>query len=434
VNVLYLHQHFATRAGSGGTRSLEFAHLLMRRGHAVTMVAQTRRGGGVEVPGRTDLDGMPLITLGGWYTNHLAPWRRVWVFLRFTVQASLLRDLPQRPDVVIASSTPLTIGIPGWVLARRYKVPFVFEVRDLWPEAPIQLGVVKSRPLRWLSRALERFLYRKADVVIPLSPGMEDGVLAAGCDPRKVITIPNASDIDLFAPEHHDRMVLEPFGMRDRFVAVHAGMMGPANGLSYVLEAARILHERGENDISVLVIGEGVTRLPLQARARELGLTNIVFTGSIPRHDLGAIVSSCDVGMVSFADFPVLATNSPNKLFDGFAAGVPVIVNSNGWTRKLVEAHDAGAYVDVRDPAQLADALTALRHDDARRVRQGANALRLAHEVFARERLGARFCDVLEHAAGMHGGAGAGLPAELRIPLVPAGALAPPASEPVAPR
>lgn len=424
MNVLYLHQHFATRAGAGGTRSWEFSRRLLERGHTVTMVAQVRRAGGIQQRGRHDVDGMQLILLGGYYTNHLPNWRRAWQFVRVMLRASLLRRLPHPPDVVVASSTPLTIGVPGWVLARRHGVPFVFEVRDLWPEAPIQLGVLRSRVLQRIARRLERFLYRRSDAIIPLSPGMEAGVLAAGADPAKVVTIPNASDTDLFDPAMRNRALLEPFGLQDRFVAVHAGMMGEANGLDYVLDAARILHERGDRSIAILVVGEGSTRQRLIARADELGLDNILFPGPVVKAELGAIVSSCDVGVVSFADFPVLATNSPNKLFDSLAAGLPCVVNSDGWTRTLVEDHDAGSYADVRDPAQLADALQRLAADDDLRARQGVNARRLAEQVFARDRLAGRFCDLLDHLAGTPRNANRTLPAELREPLVPSGSQA----------
>jgi glycosyltransferase involved in cell wall biosynthesis len=293
-------------------------------------------------------------------------------------------------------------------------------VRDLWPEAPIQLGVLRNRLLQRLAVRLERFLYRRADAIIPLSPGMEAGVLAAGADPGKVVTIPNASDIDLFNPEHRDRSLLAQWGLEDRFVAVHAGMMGAANGLRYVLHAAKELHDRGERGIAFLVVGEGGTREHLQAQAEAWGLDNILFPGSVPREQLGAIVSSCDVSIVSFANFPVLATNSPNKFFDGLAAGLPCVVNSDGWTRRIVESHEAGLYVDVREPAQLAEAVTTLRDDEQQRLRMGRNARTLATEVFSRERLATRFTDVLEYLGGRERNANRTLPAELREPLVPA--------------
>lgn len=419
MNVLYLHQHFATRKGAGGTRSWEFSRRLLDRGHTVTMVAQVRRAGGIEQRGRHKVDGLDLILLGGYYTNHLADWRRAWQFIRVMLRASMLRRLPHRPDVVVASSTPLTIGVPGWILARRYGVPFVFEVRDLWPEAPIQLGVLRNPLLQRIARRLERFLYRRSDAIIPLSPGMEAGVLAAGADPAKVVTIPNASDTDLFDPARRDRSHLDQLEVGDRFVAVHAGMMGAANGLDYVLETARELDARGDDTISIVVIGEGSTRARLRERARELGLTNISFPGAIAKEQLAPIVSSCDAAIVSFADFPVLATNSPNKLFDALAAGLPCIVNSNGWTRPLIEQHDAGCWVDVREPAQMADALQRLAADEQLRARQGRNARTLAEQVFARDRLAGRFTELLEHLGGSPRNANRKLPDALREPLVP---------------
>lgn len=427
MNVLYLHQHFSTRTGNGGTRSYEFAKHLMRHGHHVSMVAQVRRGGGIYEPGRHDLDGMELILLGGFYTNHLPAWRRIWQFIRVTIQASLLFRFRERPDVVVASSTPLTIGIPGWILARRYGVPFVFEVRDLWPEAPIQLGAVRGRLAQRALYAFERWLYRRADVIIPLSPGMEDGVLANGGTPDKIVMIPNASDVELYSPEVRDKALLERWPqLVGKFVAIHGGSMGKANGLDYVVQAAKELRDRGEDDIAILIAGAGGTRPALEAYCAEHGLENVVFAGSIPRAELGPIGSSCDAAIVSFANYPVLATNSPNKFFDGLAAGIPCIVNSDGWTRVQVEANDVGRYVDVTRASELADALAQLRDDPELRTRQGTNARRLATQVFARERLATRFREVLEWAHEMDGDP---LPPRLRASLLTRPAEASPAHD-----
>lgn len=408
MNVLYLHQYFATRSGAGGTRSYEFSRALLRRGHRVTMVTARRHNSGIGADARQDVDGINVVQLGGQeYSNRLSMRRRLQLFAQFTWQASRLRasDLPSRPDVVFATSTPLTIGIPGALLARRLRVPFVFEVRDLWPEAPIQLGVLRNPVAKWLARRLEHWCYRRADHVIALSPGMERGVLEAGTPATKVSTIPNASDTDLFGPDHRDRSVLERWGIADRFVVVHGGTMGMANGLDYVVRAAAVLWERGIRDVQFLLPGDGGTRPALEADVARLGLDNVTFAGQIPRGELGAVVSSCDVALVSFADFPILATNSPNKFFDGLAAGLPVIVNSPGWTRDIVEGDDAGAYVDVREPAELADAVVRLQADAAARERQGRNARRLAEEVYARSLLANQFCTVLEQAAGAPGAA-----------------------------
>jgi len=209
VNVLYLHQHFATREGSGGTRSYEFAQYLLSQGHRVTMVVAQRHGGGIGEERVQQVDGIDIISMGGFYSNHLSVRARVREFLRFTWRASRLRasELPYAPDVVIATSTPLTIGIPGRFQSRRLKAPFVFEVRDLWPQAPIEMGALTNPVAKWLARRLERWCYRHADEIIALSPGMTAGVIATGVDAGKVTTIPNASDLELFNPALRDRAV-----------------------------------------------------------------------------------------------------------------------------------------------------------------------------------------------------------------------------------
>lgn len=364
------------------------------------MVTAHRRGGGIENVRQQQVDGIDIISLGGWYSNDLSARRRMFEFARFTVLSTLLRELPYRPDVVIASSTPLTIGIPGAQLSNRFSVPFVFEVRDLWPQAPVELGVLRDPVTIGLARRLERWLYNRADRIIALSPGMAEGIRAAGGDERRITTIPNASDTDLFSPEQRDRSLLERWGLQDKFVAAHAGAMGKANGLQYLVEAARQLQARQRHDIHILLAGFGGTRPQLEEFVQEHELRNVTFAGSLPREQLGPLVSSVDACITSFAPYPVLATNSPNKLFDGLAAGVPNIVNSPGWTRELVLDNDVGAYVDPKRPHELADALVRLADNPQRAAAQGAAARRLALEQFDRSILAQRFEDVLLDAVG----------------------------------
>jgi glycosyltransferase involved in cell wall biosynthesis len=401
VHVLYLHQYFGTRDGVGGTRSFEFARHLVARGHTVTMVTARRADSGLADVRRQQVAGIEVVTLGGRpYSNLLSTRQRLVEFARFTVRATLVRGCKPPPDVVIATSTPITIGIPGVLLARHYGVPLVFEVRDLWPRAPIEMGVLRNRLAIRAARWLERWIYRNARTVIALSPGMQDGVLSTGVPSRRVVVIPNASDMDLFSPAVRDRSLLDRWGLRDRFVAVHAGSMGRINGLDYLIDAAAELARRGEDGIQLLILGDGGLRRVLEDRVGALHLRNVTFGGALPRAAVGAIVSSSDVAITSIANVPVLATASPNKFFDGLAAGIPALVNSPGWLRDLVTAHDAGSYVDVAHPGQLADALVRLRDDPELWAKQGRHARALARATFSRKQLSSRFTAVLEDAVG----------------------------------
>ncbi|MBC7266072.1 MAG: glycosyltransferase family 4 protein [Coriobacteriia bacterium] len=405
MRILYIHQFFATRESSLGLiRSYEFARRWTAEGHEVTVITSSSR-----LPDEFDkrllcegvIDGIRVRSVRVRYSNYMGYARRMWSFALFTIGATFLAVTSGKHDVVFATSTPLTVGIPGWVASALTRTPFVFEVRDLWPEAAIQMGALKRNGL--IARAakrLERFLYRHAKHVIALSPGMADGVLAEGVPPERVHMVPNSSDLDLFYPAPKDHGFLASLGVPDgAFVVGYAGAIGPSNAVeAQVPEAARALHERGRDDIVFVIAGDGKC-LP---KLKELtdGLPNVRLVGSLPKKDVPVLTRSADVLMTLFADVPILATNSPNKFFDGLASGRPMIVNSNGWTRALVEEHDCGVYVPAGDGVALADALEKLASDRDRLEEMGRNARRLAEERFSRDDLADQVLAVLEDAAG----------------------------------
>jgi glycosyltransferase involved in cell wall biosynthesis len=289
------------------------------------------------------------------------------------------------------------MALPAVAASKRHRVPLVFEVRDLWPEAPIQMGALRSAVGIRLARALERAVYRSAEHVVALSPGMRDGVVAAGKDGESVSVIPNASDLDLFSPDVDGSAMRDRLALGERFVCSYFGTMGEANDLSQVLDAGRVLEERSEDGVVFVLHGDGKRRAALEARARELGLGNVVFSDPIPaKESVAELAAASDACMTIYKDVPVLYTCSPNKLFDTFAAGRPAIVNTPGWQKDLVEENEAGVYVRPGDGADLADAVVRLRDDPALVERLGRNARTLAEREFAREKLARRLESVLE--------------------------------------
>ena len=255
-----MHQFFTTREGTGGTRSYEFARHLVRSGHEVTMVAAARAQ-----PGRRVVDGIDLREVGGASPDYVSATglgnaARIAGFARFTAGGARAGLRGPRPDVVFATSPPLTIGLAGAAVARRWRVPFVFEVRDLWPEAPIQMGALRSPSARRAARALERATYRSASHVVALSPGMREGVIAAGTAPERVTLIPNASDLELFSPDVEPGDLRATLGLTDAFVASYFGTMGEANDLTQVVEAAALLRDRGDDSVAFVLQGDGKRR------------------------------------------------------------------------------------------------------------------------------------------------------------------------------
>jgi glycosyltransferase involved in cell wall biosynthesis len=236
--------------------------------------------------------------------------------------------------------------------------------------------------------------------VIGLSPGMVDCILGEGVPERKTVMIPNCSDLELFSPGPKNEDLLQRFGLAGRFVATYAGAIGPSYDLMNVVRAATLLAGRGRTDIAVLLVGDGKERATIIEERERLGLDNLVVAGSIPKDQLPDLMRSSDVVLVHLADVPILATGSPNKLFDGLSAGRPVIVNSPGWTRPLVEDNGVGLYVPPADPAALADALERLADDRDMTARMGEKARELAVREFDRDDHARRLLEVLELAAG----------------------------------
>lgn len=405
MKVLYLHQFFATRESSLGLiRSYEFSRRMIAEGHEVTMVTSSSRlpdayGERLFVEG--EIDGIDIRSVRVEYSNYMGTVRRIWSFVQFVVGSSWLAIRAPRPDVVFATSTPLTIGIPGWIAAAWHRVPFVFEVRDLWPEAAIQMGALsRSGLFGRVAKGLERFIYRRATDVIALSPGMVAGVLAEGVAPEHVHMIPNSCDLDLFSPGPKDPDFLAEYGLKGKFVVGYAGAIGPSNAVEeQVVPAAAELKRRGRDDIAFFIIGDGKSLPAFKQQVAELGLDNVVLAGSLPKREIPRVTRTSDVVMALFADKPILYTNSPNKFFDGLASGRPVIVNSPGWTKELVEENQAGAYVAQGDGIATANAIERFADDPELLARASANARKLAEERFSRDDLAHQAIGVLMDAA-----------------------------------
>ncbi len=379
-----------TRAGGGGTRSYEFARHLVGAGHEVTMVAagQSR-----------EVEGIDVVGVGGAYSDYMRATgmgygRRIAAFGRFAAGATTAARRGPRPDVVFATSPPLTIALPAIAAARRHRAPLVFEVRDLWPRAPIEMGALRNPVARRLAEAMERRAYRAAAHVVALSPGMADGVAATGVPRERITVIPNASDLDLFSPDVDPGDLRERIGVGDAFVAAYFGTMGEANDLGQVVEAATLLRDRGENGVAFVLQGEGKRRAGIEDEIRRRGLTNVKLLPGADKESAARLAAASDVCLTIFKDVPVLATNSPNKLFDTFAAGRPAIVNTDGWQRELVE-RGAGLFARPGDPADLAAQVLALRDDPALAKRLGEGARKLAEEEFDRRLLAERLERVL---------------------------------------
>lgn len=398
MHILYIHQHFSTPKGAAGTRSYEFAKKLVAAGHQVTMIcgksqmANTGTEGQLSKGVRTSyVEGFQVLEIDIPYSNHDSFFTRTKKFIAFAYRVCRLA-LSLDYDVIFTTTTPLTVGIPG-ILAKwfRRKV-FIFEVRDLWPELPKAMGVIKSPVVLWLMHILERRSYKAADALIGLSPGIVEGIKRI-VPKKQVAMIPNGCDeiFDIVA----EKKVLPGFSDND-FVAVFTGAHGVANGLDAVLDAAVELKKQKNQRVKLLFIGDGKLKPQLQARARQQNLDNCVFWDPIPKLELAKLLQSVDAGLMVLQNVPAFYYGtSPNKFFDYLAAGLPVINNYPGWLAELIKKHECGLVVQPDDPKAFADALVSLSRNPNSLAKMKGNAKELA-KTFDRDFLATEFVTFME--------------------------------------
>lgn len=411
MKILYFHQYFGTPRGASGTRSYEMANALIKAGHDVTMVCASsdRSATGLEAPfvgGRRRgwVDGIDVIEFDLAYSNSDSMIARSLKFIRFAMR-SVIVALREPCDLVFASSTPLTAGIPGICARLLRRKPFVFEVRDLWPELPRAMGMRNPILLAGMS-ILERASYAAADRVIGLAPGIVDGIARTGKSRDAVALIPNGCDFDLFdtaEPLVPHTMFPQDIAPTD-FVAIFAGAHGRANGLDAVIAAAEVLERRGRKDIKLLLIGRGSEKLKLQKRAAELGLSNVIFADAMPKATVAGLIKGAGAGLQVLANLPAFYEGtSPNKFFDYLAAGRPVVINYPGWLARMVEKDKCGIAVPPENPEAFADALAALADNKQKIEDMGRAAAELGRRKFSRDVLAAQLEQVLTDVKRQHG-------------------------------
>jgi len=397
MRVIYLHQTFTTPGMAGGTRSYEMARRLVLRGHEVHMVASDRTGcgrGWLE----TEEAGIHVHWCPVRYSKQMGYNRRIGAFMQFAWLAA--RKAARLPgDVVFATSTPLTIALPGVYAARRKSLPMVFEVRDLWPEMPIAVGALKSRFTIGAARRLESFAYRNAAHVVALAPGMKEGIVATGYPQDRVTVIPNSCDLQTFrvAEETGRGFRRSRAWLQDRPLVVYCGALSMANGVDYLARLAAVVQRR-DPEIRFLVLGTGAQEQRIRRLAKELDVweRNFFMRPPIPKREMPAVLSAADIATCLLIDVKEIWVNSPNKVFDGLAAGRPVAVNNaQGWIPELIRRTGCGLVMDPEDMDSAAGQLLAAIRDPTWLSKARAAARKVGRERFSRDKLAMVFESVL---------------------------------------
>jgi glycosyltransferase involved in cell wall biosynthesis len=392
MRVLYFHQHFSTPKGSAGIRSYEMAKRLIKHGHRVTMVCGSYGGASTGlheefINGKREgvVEGIEVIEFDLAISNADSFIKRASTFLKFAFK-SIGVALTKQYDLVFATTTPLTAGIPG-IFARWLRgKPFIFEVRDLWPELPKQMGVIKNPLVLFAMSVLEWCSYRSAHRCIGLSPGIVEGIKKRGVKACKVEMIPNGCDLSIFAEDVNSWRVN---GVADTdLMAVFTGTHGQANGLDAALDAAKELKRRGRDDIKLVFIGQGKLKEALQKRAELEQLNNVIFHSPVNKSKLAELMKGADLGLQLLANIPAFYYGtSPNKFFDYISAGLPVLNNYPGWLAGMINENNCGYAIEPDNTVAFADALENAADNKALLPEMGKNAQALAKRNFNRHNL-----------------------------------------------
>jgi glycosyltransferase involved in cell wall biosynthesis len=410
MKILLLHQYYLMPGEGGGSRFNEMARAWVEEGHSVTVIAGNVQYTTGTKPAKyrwrwitQEIDGG--VTVWRCHVSRLyrkGPLGRAWAFLTFVLSTSTAVMITGRPDVIIATSPPLFIAIPGWIAARvrRARVPWVFEVRDLWPESMVTMQILDSGSfvIRALY-ALERAACRTADVIIVLTPAFRESISRRGlARESKIVFIPNGADLHRFQPGPRENAVRREYGWGNRTVVMYAGVHGPANALSQLLDAAELLRDR--RDIVIAFVGDGPEREGLERRARANGMSNIMFCGPQPKERMPDFVNAADIGAAVLQNNPTFRTVYPNKVFDYMACSRPVLIAIDGIARALIcDEARAGVFAEPENGVSIAGAIRLLADSPEKCMEMGANGRRWVTANANREALAQRYLAVLSQIA-----------------------------------
>lgn len=379
MKILLLNQSFVSPDEPGHTRHFEMAQYLRNCGHELVIVASdSNYQTGLRTVERKGLfveqviDGVRILRAYSAPTLHRSYFWRFISFFSFMFSSVWAALQVKDADLIMGTTPPIFQAVSGWFVALVRRKPFLLEVRDLWPEFAISMGVIKNPIVVTLAHWLENFLYGRATHILVNSPAYKDYILGKGVSEKKITFIAYGTDINMFNPNVDGLSVREKLELNDTFLVLYAGAMGQAHDLYTVLRAARRLSD--ELKIRFVFFGDGKERPNLQLEARRLNLENVIFAGVCPKKEMPSVVASADVCLAILQNVPMFRTTYPNKVFDYMAAGRATVLAIDGVIRDVIEDSGGGVFVEPGNDELLAKTILELSKDPQRVKQMGENA------------------------------------------------------------
>lgn len=407
VRILYVSQYFPPEAGAPSARVHELAKAWVAGGHEVTVLTafphhptgiKRKEDHGV-ITRRETVDGIDVIRTYVYAAPNQGTGKRMLSYASFMTSAAVLGPLrAKRPDVVIATSPQLLCGAAGWAVARALRAPFVFEVRDLWPETILAIDALPDSFVVRRLRGLSRFLYEHCDQLVTVGEGYKKKICELyGVDPGRIEVVHNGIDTSTFVPGVRDNEIRREYGWGDRFVALYLGTHGMCHGLDRVIESAAALRDR--TDILIAFVGEGAEKGAIKAQASRLGLTNVQFIDQQPKARVPLFYAACDLGLVTLRNTDLFQEVLPSKIFEYLGMERPILVSVDGEARRLVEASGGGRFVPPENVPAMTQAILDAHRDRDAMADAGRRARAYVLEHFDRTALAARYLGILDRVA-----------------------------------
>jgi len=385
---LILHQHFNVPEKGGAIRSYYLAKALMDRGVETVVIT----GSNEKSYRKENYEGIEVHYLPVGYDNTFGFVARSFSFLKYIKQSvALARKIPHL-DVCYAISVPLTVGLAALWLKRKTKLPYIFEVGDLWPDAPVQMGFLKNYFLVSILFYLERLIYQEAESIVALSLSIKEAI-EKKISGKEIRIISNMADCSYYGPERKDSLLEDKFKVKSKFVVSYIGTAGVANGLDYFLACANVSRE-AELPIHFILCGDGAMLPYLKASSERLGLRNICFTGFVNRAQVKEVMNVTDAVFVCYKNVPILQTGSPNKYFDGLSSGKMILVNFGGWIKDEIEKAGCGIYLSPGQPSDFVQGIESFISNKNKTAQFQRASRNLAESNYDRKKLSDEFANI----------------------------------------
>ena len=408
MRILYVSQYFPPEAGAPSARVSELSRHWVDKGHEVTVLTgfPNHPTGVVPMEYRSRLrrliykervDGIDVVRTWLLPTPNRKAWERIANYASFCFSAGVTGSFLKRPDVIIATSPQLLVGLSGWWISKIKRVPFIFEVRDLWPESIVDsdMGSKDSVAMRFLSRVAS-FLYRKSDHIVVVTPAFEDALTDEwNVPPGKISLVENGIDASFADNRDTYADLEETLGLQGKFVVSYIGTIGAAHGLDVVVEAA-IRLEKSMPDVAFLFVGEGAEKERLASIVRDKGLTNIRFIPQQPRENIPGFIRASGACLVLLKKAPVFKTVIPTKMLEVMACERPIILGVEGQAQQVLENAGAGIAIEPENAEALSEAVKRLYRDADLRTAMGDSGRRYVLEHASRERSASKYIQIIE--------------------------------------